>query len=212
MEHQPAEPVGVHVRGCPGELGVGGLLDHGEDVLAGAVDGLEQLHVAGEEVVVAGRDAGVAEHLQHPQIGFVGAVEVDGVGLLGFAWRRVAELAGLHLDRRQDLEDVDALDGQPVDLLRRVERVVELVDPAAKPGVPGVGDGVVAAEHDLQQRLELAVERAGRVGRVQDAVDVGDLDGRAAGVGAVELELAAPVDRVRRDEVRVGVVEARPGG
>ena len=80
----------------------------------------------------------------------------------------------------------------------------------------------------LQPGFDLAVIRARWVGGVEDAFGVVDLDDGAAGVCLVELELAAPVDRVRAtrlsssssrvqvgDQVRAGWLNAnrkRPSG
>ena len=59
--------------------------------------------------------------------------------------------ARCHLDRGQPLEQVDQDDGEPVDLLGRVEAVVVVLDEATEPGAPrelrsgcGVGSGPAA--------------------------------------------------------------------
>ena len=115
-----------------------------------------------------------------------------------------------HLDRRQPLEQVDEADGEFVDLLAGVEGVVVVFDEPSEPGAPRERDGVPAHDDGLESGFDFAVVGAAGVGGVEDAVAVVDLDGGPAGVGLVELVLAAAVDRVRGDEV-VGVVESCPG-
>ena len=138
--------------------------------------------------------------------------------------------ARCHLDRGQPLEQVDEADGEPVDLLGRVEAVVVVLDEATEPGPPRELEiGLRRWIDGLQPGFDLAVIRARRVGGVEDAFAVVDLDDGAAGVCLVELELAAPVDRVRLatrlsssssrvqvgDQVRAGWLNAnrnRPSG
>ena len=163
VETDPAQPVHVHVADA-GELGVGGLLDRRHRRLTGRVDGLAQVDVPGENDGERVGDLGVVEDPFDPGLaGFGDELDLALVRRGGDVAEPVAAAgARCHLDRGQPLEQVDEADGEPVDLLGRVEAVVVVLDEAAEPGAPRARDRVAALDEGLQPGFDLAVIRAGR--------------------------------------------------
>ena len=158
VHDEAPETVAVDV-GNGGELGVDGVLHGCHRRLARRIDRLVQGDIAAEDDIELGRQTDAAERKArvravaddvdhaalHPVRVSVRRVlhEHDLPDLLCVLRRdRVAEVAGEHLHRGDDLEDVDQVDRHPVHELRGIELVLVGLDEAAEcactsPRAPG---------------------------------------------------------------------------
>ena len=139
-----------------------------------------------------------------------GRRHVDDLALLGGRRHRVAEVAGEHLGRVHELEDVDQRDRHPVDELRGVELVFVAGHEAAKPACTsprGRGSRSRAAPASAAGSCPTYGPPA-FVGSSSPSTSWIRIVGPAR-VDAVELVGPAPVDRVLGD--RHQLVHVRPG-
>ena len=161
VETDPAQPVHEHVAD-PGELGVCGLLYRRHRRLTGAVDGLAQVDVAREHDRERFGDVGVVEDPFDPGLaGFGDELDLALVRRCGDVAEPVtAAVRGVIsiVDSRSNKSTSD--DGEPVDLLGRVEAVVVVLDEPTEPCPPRGADRVAALDQGLQPGFDLAVERA----------------------------------------------------